>query len=158
MLLEKQQIKLIADPVDMDTAAITGARLNMGKAAKVAIVLAMGDSVGATVQFTLKQHTAASGGSSKNLSVANPYYKKVAAATAFTKVEPTVAAALYDVSSDFAAQQGVLVLEVLADQLDTDGGYSYISVDVADSGAAKILCGLMIAYECRLAPAYAEVL
>jgi len=157
LLLEKNQIKAVMAPVDLNTAAVTGARINLGKADKCAIVISMGASVAATVEFTLKQHTAASGGSSKVLSVMNPYFHKAGAATVFTKVEPTVAASVYDLSSIFAADAGIAVLEVKGEDLDVDGGYAYVSVDIADSAAAKIGCGMYILNDMRFLPAYNEV-
>lgn len=152
-LMFEYNMKLAHDPVDMNTAAITGARISMAAGSRLAIVCQMGDSVAALVQFTLKQHTLAAGGTTKNLSVDNVYYKKVGAATTFTKVEPTVAAALYDLSADFAAEPGIVVFEVLADQLDTNGGFDFVSVDVADSGAAKILSTMYVVQEAHFMPA-----
>jgi hypothetical protein len=154
--MEQHNIKPVSVPVDMNTAAITGARIGLAKADRVAVVCHMGDSTGATVEFTLKQHNAASAGTSKNLSVANAYYHKVAAATVFTKVQPTVAAAAYDLSSLFAADEGVVVFEVRGEDLDVDGGFAWFSVDVADSVAAKILSAVYVMSDCRSLPAYSE--
>lgn len=158
LLLEKKQVKAVMAPVDLNTAAITGARVAMAKGEKCAVVLSMGASVGATVQVTLKQHDAAVGGTSKVLAVKNPYFKKVNADTIFTKVEPTVAASLYDVSADFAANAGMLVLEVLAEDLDVNGGFTHFSVDIADSGAAKLGAGVYVLSEMKNVPAYNEVI
>lgn len=157
-LMEKQNIKLATVPVDMNTAAITGARVGLAKADRVAIVCQMGDSTAATVQFTLRQHNAATAGTSKDLSVANPYYHKVAAATSFTKVQPTSAAALYDLGTLFANDEGIVVFEVLGENLDVDGGFAWVSVDVADSGAAKILAACYVLSDVRYAPAYSEAI
>jgi len=112
-LMEKANMKQVVLPVDLNTAAVTGARVSMKGCKRVAFLVDMGDSTGATVQCTLRQHDAASAGSSKDLSVANPYFKKAGTATKFTKVEPTVAAAMFDISADFAAQEGLAVFEVL---------------------------------------------
>lgn len=154
-----ENVKMAHEPVDLNTAAVTGARLSMAKVhGRVAIVCQLGDSVGATVQFTLKQHTAAVGGTSKNLAVDNNYFKKVGAATSFTKVVPTAEAAVYDLSADFAAEPGIVVFEVLPEQLDTNGGFNHISIDIADSAAAKIGATLYIVDDAKFAPAYAEAL
>lgn len=158
LLLEKQSIKLAHLPVDLNTAAITGARISLAKGDRVAVVVQMGTSTAATVQVTLRQHNAATSGTSKNLSVDNPYYHKAAAATVFTKVEPTSAAAVYDVSSIFAADSGILVLEVLAEQLDVDGGFAWFSVDIADSGAAKLASTAYVLSNVRYMPAYSEAI
>lgn len=139
-LMEKYNIKQVAGPVDGNTAAITGTRVGMKGYRRIAFVIQLGDSTTAlAVTPTLRQHNAASGGSSKDLSVANPYFKKVGAATKFTKVEPTVAAAAYDLTTDFANDEGILVLEVLAEDLDVNNNFSHVSVDLADTGAAKMV-------------------
>lgn len=154
LLMEKQNIKMAHLPVDMNTAAITGARIKLDSGDRVAIVMQMGDSTGASVVATLQQHNAASAGTSKNLSVDNPYYHKVAAATSFTKVVPGSAAAAYDVSALFGNDEGVLVLEVLGEQLDVNNGFYWASVDFADSGAAKLLATAYILSDLRFSPGY----
>src|ERR1043165_2758258 len=107
-LMEKVNIKPVNVPVDMNSAAITGARIKMNTGDRVAIVCHMGDSSGAAVTFSLQQHDAAESGNSKALSILNPYYHKKAALTVFTKVEPTVAASSYDLASIFASDEGVV--------------------------------------------------
>lgn len=156
--MEEHTLKLVSVPVDMNTAAITGARIGMAKADRIAIILAMGTSTAAVVDITLKQHNAATAGTSKDLSVANPYYKKIAAATSFTKVVPTAAAANYVLSADLAADSGIVVFEVNGEDLDVDGGFAWISVDIADSTAAKLLGATYVASSTRFLPAYAEVI
>jgi len=140
-LAEEKGIKSAFSPVDLNAAAVTGNRVKLDKAGRCAVVIAMGSSTAATVQITLRQHNAASAGTSKDVVVANSYFHKAGAATSFTRVEPTVAAALVDVSAVFAADGGVLVVEVVADQLDANGGFAWFSVDVADATAAKIGSG-----------------
>lgn len=158
-LLEEYTLKQAFLPVDLDAAGATGARISLAKGKRVAIILTLGDSVGASAIFTLKQHNAAVGGTTKDLSVANIYFKKAGTATSFTKVEPTVAAAAYDLSADFAAQEGMVVFEVLAEDLDVNGGFSHVSVDVADSGAvvSKLAAGIYVLRDMSYAPAYSEV-
>ena len=153
-----ENLKMAHLPVDLNTAAVTGARIKMDKCERIAVVCQMGDSVGATVAFTLKQHNAAAAGTSKALSVANNYFVKVGAATSFTKVEPTVEASVYDLSADFAAQEGVVVFEVLPDQLDTNNGFAWFSIDIADSVAAKLASTVYIVEDSSYCPAYAEVI
>lgn len=157
-LMEKCNLKVASLPVDMNTVAITGARVNVAKGDRVAFIQVMGTSTAAVVEFTLRQHNAASSGTSKDLSVDNPYYVKAAAATSFTKVQPGSATALYALSTTFAADSGIVVFEILGDQLDVDGGFSYVSVDVADSTAAKLLSSLYLMHDCRFNPAYSEII
>ena len=157
-LLFNNNIKQAHAPVDLNAAAITGARVAIGKGEKIAIVCSMGTSTAATVQFSLKQHTAASGGSSKALATANKYYHKAGAATVFTEVEPSVAADTFDVSSIFAADGGLIVFEVYAPELDTNEGYTHFSFDIADAGAAKIGATNYILMNADKCPAYSEAI
>lgn len=153
-LAEKVGIKAAIVPVDANTAAITGDRISVAKGDRVAVVLNFGASTGAVVNINLKQHTAASAGTSAALSVANPYYKKINTATQFTKVEPVAAASAYDLSTDLAASKGIVVFEVLSEQLDNENGFSYFSVDLDDSTAAKLVSGSYYITNLRHVPAY----
>lgn len=141
-------------PQDVNGAAQTGARLKMDDCDRVAIVLSCGDSTGAVLDVTLRQHDAASAGTSKDLEVANKYYHKAGAATSFTKVEPTVAAANYVLSSVFANDEGIVVLEVESAQLDVENGFAWVSLDVADSTAAKVVGVMYHGHPALKKPAY----
>ena len=141
-LCEDKGLKQAFLPVDLNAAAVVGARVLAD--ARVAIVVSMGDSTAATVAFTLKQHNAASGGTSKVLEIANKYYVKAGTANVFTKIEPEVAASVFDLSSTFAGEEGIVVFEVLPEDLDVNNGFSHVSIEIADSGAAKIAHGLYI--------------
>lgn len=152
-LAEGKGLKIGVLPADLNGSGATGLRLNMKEVNRVAIVVQMGDSTGATASFTLRQHDAASAGNSKDLEVANKYYHKAGAATVFTQVEPTVAAATYDLSSIFAAEEGIAVFEVTEQQLDRENDFAFVSLDVADPGAAKIVSVLYVASNEKL-PAY----
>lgn len=119
--------------------ALTGERIIMSKAARLAIVIHLGATSGATVDITLQQHNAPSAGTSKALSVANPYYHKISANTSFTKVEPTVAASNYVLTGIFGGTSGIVVFEVLGQDLDVNGGFNYVSVNLAAATVAKIV-------------------
>lgn len=152
-LFESKVIKA-HDPVDLNTAAITGNRIKADGCERIIVLCQMGTSTAATVQLTLKQHNAASAGTSKVLAVSNAYYTKAAAATVFTKTELASAQSLFDVSSIFAADAGYLVIEVLPEDLDVNNGFAWFSVDIADSTAAKIAATSYIKYDCDQKPAY----
>jgi hypothetical protein len=159
LLAEKQGLKL-AHPVgvDLNAAAITGERISLEKGDRVAIVFQGGASTGATVQLTLRQHDAPVSGNSKNLESDNPIYVKAGSATVFTKIVPTSKAALKDLSTQLGGAAGIAVIEVLAEELDVDGGFKYVSVDIADAGAAKLASTMYVLSNVRYAPAYAEAL
>lgn len=158
LLMEKHSIKPIGLPVDMNTAAITGARIGLAKGDRVAVCLHMGDSTAAVVQASFQQHTLLSGGSSKALSIDNCYFHKKAALDVFTKVEPGAKASSFDLSSVFSDDEGVVVFEIRGEDLDVDGGYAFISVDLADSTAAKLVSGIYILSDVRYSPAYNQAI
>jgi hypothetical protein len=153
LLIEKVSKKQIAAPADLNGAAVTGARISLGEADRLAVVLSFGDSSSAVTDVTFQQHNAASGGTSKALTIGSPYFHKVAAATAFTKVELGSKASNI-VPTVLADDEGILVFEVKAEELDVDGGFSYVSVNVADSTAAKVMSGLYVIHDVRKQPAY----
>lgn len=152
--MESHNAKSVWLPVDMNTADITGARVPLASGQKAIFVVHMGDSTAAVVTLTLRQHNAASAGTSKDLSVANTYYKKAGSATSFTKVEPSVAAAAYDLAADFADQEGIVVFEVDGDDLDVNNDFNYVSVDAADSTAAKLAGCVCYLEDLRNGPGY----
>jgi hypothetical protein len=142
-------------PVDLNAAAITGERIGLINGQKVTVIVTLADSLtGGAVDITLKQHTAASAGSSKVLSVARPYYTKVGAATKFTKVEPTVAASNYVFSSAFDTDPGQIAFEIESQDLDRDNAYTHFSIDLADGAVARIASAIYILSEVRSGPAY----
>lgn len=126
-------------PLDLQTAR-TGARVSLKNAGGVAIVLIKGVGTAADdPTLTLKQHTAASGGTSANLAVIDHYWVKTATAMdgteTWTAVTQTAAATIADPGGlgTSAESQMIVVVEVPATSL-TDG-YSYVSLDVADTGS-----------------------
>lgn len=155
LLLEKQNVKKAFGPADMDTAQV-GSRISLAKGQRVTVLVNVGASTGATVVLNLKQHNAASGGTSKALSIANPYFHKVGAADVFTKVEPSVAADSYDLSALLAANAGLVALEVLAEDLDVSNDFSHISVEADDTTVAKLGAAEYHLHQCKNLPAYSE--
>jgi hypothetical protein len=143
-------------PADLNGAAVTGPRVSLKENDSVTFIVNLGDSVAAVTDFTLRQHDAATAGNSKDLEVSVPYYKKVGAATSFTKVETTVAAANYDLSADFADSEGIVVFEVASEDLDVNGDFTHVSLDIADSTAAKICSVVHVLSEPSFKPAYSR--
>ena len=157
-LMEKLNIKKLADPVDGSTANVVGGRVDMSKATRVALVLLVGAGAG-NVVVNLSQHNAASGGTTKNLEIDNLYYHKVGTATSFTKVEPTAKSNSIDVSTAFGANSGILVVEVLQEDLDVNGGFTHMSATLVDTGAtAKLVAGMYFCHDVKDLPAYAQSL
>lgn len=127
-------------PVDLGTAASTGKRVGLKGATGVTIVGYLNNGTAAQAPtFTVKEHTAASGGTSQNLAVVSHYYKKEEAALdgdeTWTKVDQTAAATVTDADWD-DANQVLVAIEVDASQLSD--GYTHISCDVSDPGTAQV--------------------
>lgn len=154
-LAEKTNFKAVSLPVDLNTAALAGARIGLENDHRVAIVCNFGDSTAAVVQATLKQHTAGVGGTSKALATSNPIFKKIGAATKFTKVEGDIdaPASAFDLSADLADSEGIVIFEVLASDLDVNNGFTHVSIEFADSTAAKLFCGNYVLADSKTFPA-----
>lgn len=149
---EKITFKQVAAPADLNGAAVTGARIKLDKGFRVAVVATFGDSTAAATDFTMQQHDAASGGNSKVVATSNPYFHKVAAATTFTKVAVDNASNV--VPTVLAGDEGILVFEVLAEDLDVNSGFAWFSLNVADSTAAKVMGAVYVVHNVKGTPAY----
>lgn len=141
-------ISVGAAPVDLSSAAVTGKRVSLKFSAGVTIVVFKGaGTAGDDPTVTLRQHTAATGGTSANLPVIDHYYLKDAATLAgsetWTKVTQAAAATIADpgAAGTSAEHQQILVIEVRSEQLGD--GYDYVSLDVADVGANAQLGGVL---------------
>lgn len=158
-LLTLANLKVVAGPVDGNTAAITGSRVNMKEQTRVSFVFMCGSSTSATaVELALKQHDAASSGNTKELAITNAYYHKIGAATSFTKVAVDTAEDTFDLLSLVGDSAAVVVMDVLAEDLDRANGYAWVSVNIADTGAAKLVTCLAVAHGLRLEPGYDQAI
>lgn len=137
-LMEAKNLKVGLVPVDLNAGANAGLRIPMANAKRIAFVVVTGASTAAVLTLNLLQHDAASSGTSKALSVANPYFTKHGAATVFTKTVPGSATDTYDLSTLYATDGGIAVFEVLAEDLDVENGFAWVSLSALDSTAAKV--------------------
>jgi hypothetical protein len=162
LFLEKNTLKQVALPADLNAAPVTGARIKLDKGYRCAVKLSFGDSTGAAVTVSFQQHDAATGGNSKAVNVQTNYYVKAGAATSFTKTEirPDDAGLSdsVDLAAQFGSDEGLVVFEFLPEFLDVQNGFAYLSVNVADSTAAKVMAGEYIVCGLKQEPAYLEVL
>jgi hypothetical protein len=145
--------------VDVNTAGATGKRVSLRNASGLSIVIIAPATAGAEdLVFTVKQHTAASGGTSNNLSNAavsgtrgiDHFYTKAAATLAgtetWTRVSQTEAATVTLLGATYATSQVIAVIPVLETQLAD--GYSYVSIDCADPGAtARVISVLHVLHD-----------
>jgi len=152
---ELMTFKQLAVPANLLTAPTTGARIQVAKGFRVAVICNMGVSTSGITDFTMQQHTAATGGTTKVLATSNPYWEKVATATTFTEVAVDNASNIVPVS--LAADEGIFVFEILAEDLDRENGFSYFSMDAAEStglGNDKIMAAFYVLSDVRNVPAY----
>lgn len=139
-------------PVDLATAANTGARINMENYGKMTFVgyFATGTAAEAPT-MTLQEHTAKTGGTSADLAVIDTYYQKEEATLdgdeAWTAVTQTAAATVTDADWD-DANEVLVAFTVDADELSD--GYEWLSVNIADTGTAQVGTVFAIATELRV--------
>lgn len=134
--------------VDFNTSGATGKRVSLRGAQGCSIVLLLGVAASGTESLvcTLKQHTASSSGTTSNLAAIREYWIKAATALAgtetWTQVGTSATTATQTLTiadtqgalTGVAQKQAIVVVKVDATQLAD--GCSYISLDVADPGAA----------------------
>jgi hypothetical protein len=122
--------------VDVQAGAATGNRVSLRGAAGCSIVVLAGFTGDVDpLNVTLRQHTAASGGTSQNLAVIDHYYLKSEASLdgdeTWTRVAQSASATLAAFGTP--EEQKLLVIEV--DGTELADGFGYVSLDVPDQGA-----------------------
>lgn len=132
-------------PVDIDTAnGATGKRISMAGASGITFVVATGAGGAEDLVFDVQQHTAYTGGTSKDLD-SDPttgvttstgptrYYIKAETLLdndeTWVKVTQAEASEVTVVGATYGAQQKLVVIEVDADQLGD--GYTHVSLNAA---------------------------
>lgn len=136
-------------PVDVDTAnGATGKRCSMVNASGITAVAFFGVGPATDVTLTVKQHTAATGGTTANAAadaVSAAYIKSEAVLDndeAWVSITPdplnpviTLAGATY------GAVQKIVAVEIDAKKLGSviDSGYTHVSLDIAGTLAASLL-------------------
>lgn len=140
-------------PVDSQTAAMTGKRIAMSGATGLTVVVFKGAGTGTDHPvITVKEHTAASGGTTgtaPNDAIGAVYAKSEAALDndeAWTALSATAGV----ITTALATSQAIIAIEIDAKKL-TDG-YTHVSVDIADTGAAgaQLLAALYILHGLRV--------
>lgn len=129
-------------PVDFATAASTGKRVSLRNCGGVTIIVFKEAGANEDPTYTLKEHTASTGGTSQNLAVIDSYYHKREATLdgdeTWTRATQTAAAT---VTGDGDVEE-ILVIEVDGTKLSAD--FDYISLDVSDSGATAGQLGCVL--------------
>lgn len=121
----------------------------------VVVFVADAGAAGEDPVFTLRQASDNAGTGAKALNFTTIYEKvgTLASVTAFTRVAQTAANTYTNAASGEA--QNVICVEVKADELDVDNGFSHIQLQIPDTGATagKLGCALYIMLEPRYSSA-----
>lgn len=141
-------------PVDTQSAAITGKRIacSMFNAVTIVVIKAAGTANDDPV-FTLKQHTAYTGGTTADLDALSYYYLKSETTLdndeAWVRVAEDPADAEITGGTTTAEEEGLYVFEVDVSQMGDD--YTHISLDLADTGAAgaQLAAAIYLPHELR---------
>lgn len=146
-------IGLIAAPVDLATAAVTGERIHMKDCGGVAFVyVATAGTAGQDVDLDVIEHTVATGGTPQELDVVTKFYSKRETTLDNDEIwvkSTQTAASEVDLGADEGEAQVIAVVEVQASQLSD--GYEWLSVNTTDSGATAGKLGTIIAITYDLA-------
>jgi hypothetical protein len=123
-----------AVPTDAVAGAITGKRVSLAGARGVTIVVVTNGASTDITDVDLQEHTAASGGTSRDLDVIDHYYYKSEATLDNDEawVRGTQAAASEITNVGAASEELLLVIEVEAADLSDDA--THISLDIPDLG------------------------
>lgn len=149
-------------PLDLQTAR-TGNRVHLKNSASCMIVVFKGaGTAGDDPTVTLRQHTAASSGSSANLATIDHYYLKNATSLAgsetWTKVTQSVAATVVDPGGAGTSAESQQILVVHVDGAELSDGYEWLSLDVADTGTnAQLGAVLYFLYDLEIQRAPANL-
>ena len=137
-------------PVDLSTAANTGDRVNLQNYERcIFVLLASSGTAGDDPIITAQQHDAATSGNSKALNFTRIRHKvgatDIDAAGQFSLVEQTAASSYDSATIDGAENETLIAVEVQAQDLDTDNGFTFVSFNVADVGSnAQLGAGFYI--------------
>ena len=145
-------------PVDMSTAANTGDYVNLSRFGRCLVVLfKAAGTAGDDPVFTITQAQDNAGTGVKALNI-DTIYSKVGtlnAVAAFTKVTQAAAATYTDAAS--AEAQAIIAVEVRAEQLDVENGFTHIKLAIPDVGTnAQLGCALYIMLDPTFAGASLE--
>lgn len=138
-------------PVDMSAAANNGAWVSLKNYRRcIAVLFGAVGTAGEDPVFTLRQATANDGTGAKALTFER-VYKKVGTLTGVgTFTLATQAAANTHTDAVSAETQKIIAVEILAEDLDAEGGFDHVQLQIPDVGiAAQLGCGFYLLLEPR---------
>ncbi|WP_339730100.1 hypothetical protein [uncultured Gimesia sp.] len=127
-------------PVDLSTTTNAGDRINLQSYDRcIFVLMASIGTAGDDPVISAQQHDAASSGNSKALDFTRIRHKvgatDIDAVGQFTLLKQSAAASLDTATIDGAENEILIAIEVLAENLDSENGYTFVSFNVADVGA-----------------------
>lgn len=151
MLAEKHGIKKLLG-ADVN-GGVTSGYIEMKHSHRVGIIV---DAPAAAEQLDLSfvQAQDSSGTGAKALSVETKYFVKVGADLKFTKKD-IVGSQIQD--ADFNGAAGLLVVDILAEDLDVNNGFGHVAVSLT-GGVARVVDVKAVAHEMKKGAAYLEEL
>lgn len=127
-------------PVDLSTTTNTGDRVNLKNYDRcLFILLSSIGTAGDDPVISAQQHDAATSGNSKALNFTRIRHKvgatDIEAVGQFSLLEQTEMASFDTASLDSAENEALIAIEVMAEDLDSDNDFTFVSFNVADVGA-----------------------
>lgn len=141
-------IGVVVAPKDLSSGASTGLRVDMRNATTCTFVVICGAGTAADdLLVDLREHTAASGGTSQDLDIITEYFRNSETTLdgdeTWTRYTQAAASETTDTTGTTAEEQNLMVIEVRHDQLSD--GFRWLSLDVPDLGSAGTKYGTVIA-------------
>lgn len=138
--LENHDIIPAFMPVDLSTAANTGDRVNLQNYDRcLFVLLASVGTAGDDPVISAQQHDAAVSGNSKALKFTRVRHKvgatDIDAVGQFSLAEQSEAASFDTAIIDGAENESMIAIEVMAEDLDSENGYTFVSFNVTDVGS-----------------------
>jgi len=138
-LVELMGMEVVQVPIDTTGAAISSDWLSLKNYAHATILITQGAWAGGTPAVTLAQAKDVAGTSEKALAFTKRWTKVAVTGTTF--VETAVTSNTFNLP---ATANTINVIEVEAAELDTDGDFDTIQVEVASPGANADLIAIMV--------------
>lgn len=132
--------------IDLDGGNRTGNRVHMKECAGVAfLIIADAGSANDDLDFDLKEHNAASGGTSQDLDIVTDFFVKTETTLdgdeTWSRKTQSAASEVTDVggAGTSAEEENLVIVEVRSDQLSD--GFEWLSIDIDDLGSAGAKVG-----------------
>jgi len=138
--VEKFQVVQAIVPIDFSSGDNVGDYVNMANYTSCVFIVSTDvGTAGDDIVIDATQATSAAGAGDKALTKITRIDHKVGATAisavgTFTTVTQTAAASYDSVAIDEAENQALLIVEVMAADLDTNNGFDFLKFDVADTG------------------------